>query len=93
MMQKTRFYIGSNNSSGLLETEKIETIISKYFDGFTEIETAGFWKGLKEKTLIVEVISEKTGSELVKIAKELKIALVQDSILLETVESNSVFIN
>lgn len=92
-MKKSRFYVGSNNETGKLEAEKIESIVSKYFDGFTEIETAGFWKGLKEKTLIIEVISEKSDSELVKIAKELKISLNQESILLETVESNSAFVN
>lgn len=92
-MKKTRFYIGANNSSGLLELEKIETIINNYFDGFTEIETAGFWQGRKEKSVIIEVVSEKSPSELVKIAKELKIALDQDAIMIETVDSNSVFIN
>jgi hypothetical protein len=91
-MKKVAYYIGSNNATHELEADKIEGIIASHFDGFTAFQVIGYWRGSKEKTLLIQAITEKTDSELAKIAKELKEKLSQESILMEIVESNSAFI-
>jgi len=91
-MKKTFYYIGSNNQTKKLELKKIENILTKHFEGFTAFEVIGYWKGIKEKTLKVEVISDLSDSELSNIGKELKIKLNQESVLMEIVESNFAFI-
>jgi len=91
-MKKVFFYIGSNNKTKVLEVEKIEDIIGKYFDGFTVFEVVGYWKGNKERTLKVEVITEEGATVITRIAKELKKELDQESILVEILKSNCLFI-
>lgn len=91
-MQKAFYYIGSNNVTHELEEEKILSIVGKYFDGFTAFEVVGYWKGSQEKTLKVEVITDESHAKLVKVGKELKEALTQESVLLEVVETNCAFI-
>lgn len=91
-MKKAYYYIGANNETRALEVEKITATIASHFEGFTAFEVVGYWKGSKERTLKVEVITEKHNSELVKIGKELKEKLEQESVLLEIVETNAAFI-
>lgn len=91
-MKKAYYYIGSNNLTHALELEKIESTIAQHFDGFTAFEVVGYWKGSKERTLKVEVITEKADSELVKIGRELRVKLEQESVLLEITDSNAAFI-
>ena len=91
-MQKVYYYIGSNNTTKQLELEKIEAIVSAHFDGFTASEVVGYWKGSKEKTLKVEVITEESPAILAKIGKELKEKLEQESVLMEIINSNCAFL-
>lgn len=56
-MQKARFYVGSNNTTHELERDKIEQVMAKRFEGFSAFEIVGYWKGSKEKTLLIEVIT------------------------------------
>ena len=91
-MKKAYYYIGANNATKELETDKIEDIVGQYFDGFTAFEVIGYWKGQKERTLKVEIITEESDAKLAKIGKELREALAQESVLMEVVESNCAFI-
>lgn len=91
-MKKVFFYVGSNNATGMLEVEKIEAVVSSHFDGFTAFEVIGYWKGKKEKTMKVEVVTDETDAKIIKVAKELKNALEQESVLVETITSNCAFI-
>ena len=91
-MKKAYYYIGSNNTSKELELEKIEAIVSAHFEGFTASEVIGYWKGKKERTLKVEIVTEESNTSLVKIGKELKEKLEQESVLLEITQSNIAFI-
>ena len=92
-MKKAKFYIGQNNETKELENDKIEKSLVKHFEGFTALEVIGYWQGSKEKTLLVETITEKSDSELAKITKELCELLDQDTIILEIVETNTAFIS
>ena len=91
-MKKVYYYIGSNNETHKLEKTKIEQTLATHFEGFTAFEVIGYWKGLKEKTLKIEVITELADSQLANIGKELKIKLKQESVLMEIVHSNCAFI-
>lgn len=92
-MQKAFYYIGSNNATHDLEEEKILAIVSRYFDGFTAFEVVGYWKGKGERTLKVEVITDEPHTKLVRVGRELKERLEQESVLLEVVETNAAFIH
>lgn len=91
-MKKAYYYIGSNNATHALETEKIIAEVSRYFEGFTAFEVVGYWKGSRERTLKIEIVTGESDARLVKVGKELRTALDQESILLEIVASNSAFI-
>ncbi len=36
--------------------DRIEELVSQYYDGFTIFETTGYWKRNKEKSLVIEVL-------------------------------------
>lgn len=91
-MKKAYYYIGSNNVTHALEIEKITAIVSKHFEGFTAFEVVGYWRGNRERTLKIEVITEHSDSQLARIGKELKEKLEQESVLLEVVQTNAAFI-
>ena len=93
-MEKYYIYIGSNNETHKLETVEAIKIISEYFEGFTAYEVIGYWKGSEEKTLKVEIVTEDKAGHIaiIKMIKELKISLHQDAIMLEKIQSNTVFI-
>jgi hypothetical protein len=91
-MQKVFYYIGHNNKTKELEVQKIEEIVSAHFDGFTTSEVVGYWKGAKERTLKIEVITDEKPSILARIGKELKTKLEQESVLMEIIESNCAFL-
>ena len=50
-----KFMIGSNNITKELEKDKIVKFFSEKVDGFTAYEAMGYWKGEKEKSMVVEV--------------------------------------
>ena len=91
-MKKVFYYIGSNNKTKELEVDKAVAIISEHFTGFTAFEVIGFWKGLREKTLKVEIVTEEENVKLAKIGRELKEKLEQESVLMEIINSNIAFI-
>lgn len=86
------FYVGANNTTHLLEIDKITATVAASFEGFTATEVIGYWRGERERTLKIEVATDKPDSDLVKIGKELRHALDQESVMLEIVESNIAFI-
>ena len=75
-----------------LEQKKIEAIVSGHFEGFTASEVIGYWKGSKERTLKIEVITDLAPGQLAKIGKELKTKLEQESVLMEIIKSNCAFL-
>lgn len=91
-MQKAVYYIGANNETHELEVEKITEVISGTFDGFTASEVVGYWKGSKERSLRVEVVTDEEPAVLARVAKELAQQLNQESVMLELLTSNVVFV-
>ena len=74
-----KIYVGSNNETKKLEDKKAISIASKYFEGFTCQNANGFWKGLSEKTLIIEIETDDK-KKVIELAEELKEALYQEAI-------------
>ena len=73
-----RLYIGSNNDTKQLESEKIKTIVGKRHNGFSYFEGIGSWMGNKEQSCIVEISDNpKTIHETMEILKR---ELNQDAI-------------
>ena len=74
-----KIYIGSNNTTKRLEAKKAISIASKYFEGFTCQNANGFWKGLSEKTLIIEIETDNK-KKIIELAEELKETLYQEAV-------------
>lgn len=79
----TKLYIGSNNISHICEVEKVEQVLNKYFDGYTIVNSQGYWRGNKEDSIIVS-ISNGVGNNIIE---ELKEVLQQESIMVEVISS------
>ena len=85
----TRLYIGSNNSSKVLELDKIKQLLSEHFEGFT-IETAtGYWKGEEKQTAIVSIETDKDLPPIIRYMRE---QLNQESIAFEAANSTLIFV-
>jgi len=92
-MKKAILYVGHNNVTKELEVDKIINITGKHFDGFTTEQVIGYWKGARENTLKIEIVTDSSDSTITKLCKELRVKLNQDAIMLEIVESNIAFIS
>ena len=91
-MKKIVFYIGSNNKTHELEKDKALTILSDAYEGMTVSELVGYWKGAKEATLQVQVVTEAVDYTLLKATcKKLNSTLDQDAIMVEVLNSNTLF--
>ena len=78
-MNKTlELFIGSNNRTGKVEREKLETVLSKYHEGFTIQPAVGYWNGQREQS--VSVIISDSFDKILETVKKLKYELKQESI-------------
>lgn len=71
-------YVGSNNETGELEILKIRQITARFYDGATFSPVSGLRKGKLEKTVKIEVVSNK--SVLKEFVSTLKTELEQEEI-------------
>jgi hypothetical protein len=93
-MKKINFYIGSNNKTKELEKDKALKILSNTYEGMSITELIGVWKGIKENTLLVSVITDKVDYTQVKqVCKTLNKELEQEAIMIEVLNSNALFIS
>jgi len=86
-----RLYIGSNNKTHHVEEEKLKAVINKYFEGYTIIQSAGYWKGTKEESRIIE-IETNNKEQVLKAIEELKAVLEQEAIGLVEIPQSIEFI-
>ena len=93
-MKKLSYYIGSNNSTHELEKDKALTILASYYEGMSTSELIGYWKGQQEKTLLVSIVCDVVDYTQVKtICKHLNRDLNQQAIMVEVLDSNTLFID
>lgn len=65
--------------------DKINEILSLGFDGFTVIRTKGFWKGVPENALLIEIYTDN--EKLVKaLAEAIKKNNKQEAILVTSAD-------
>ena len=67
---------------------KIERICAKYYPGYTLIKAEGFWRLQKEKSLIIEVITEDPAARISKLAKDIKNANKQEAVLVQKIKNS-----
>jgi hypothetical protein len=66
-----------------LNRKKIEKLVSSYFDGFTILESVGYWKGKREKAVIIRILSGAEDSAKVKaLALKIKKQNKQQSVII-----------
>lgn len=79
----------------------IENLISKHFDGFSMIDQIGYWKGIKENSLVIEIqgndsVSDTGSSDEARKIEEICFGIKemnhQESVLLQVVPSEVYFI-
>jgi len=61
--------------------------VSKEFEGFTVLEGAGYWKGIKESALVIEIITDESRegeNKVDRLAHFIKILNNQENVLLTT---------
>jgi len=76
--------------------EKIVKIVNQYFDGFTIIESIGYWQGQSENSLVIEIDSIGTDynqiARINNIATQIKSENNQEAVLVQIIHCNSVLI-
>ena len=76
-----------------MNREGIESIVGKEFDGFSLVNAKGYWKGIGESSLVIEV--ETSQSELPRIrsiAEQIKLTNSQESVMIQALQTESIFV-
>jgi hypothetical protein len=70
--------------------EEVEKIVSSSFDGFTIYETTGYYKNVKEKSIVIEVIDRSlvADSRVKNIAARIKTLNSQEVVLVTICETH-----
>ena len=68
--------------------EAIEKAVCKQFEGYTIIKSEGFWRLQKEKSLIIEIVTEDSDARISKIAKDIKAVNSQEAVLVQKIKDN-----
>lgn len=68
-------------------SNEIEKIVNKFYPGFTLIKGKGYWRLQKEKTLIIEIITDSEDTKINRIAKEIKKANSQEAVLIQRIKN------
>lgn len=71
-----------------INLHKIEKIVSKFFEGFTLIKSEGFWRLQKENSLIIEIVTSEQDQKITDLAKLIKQANNQESVLIQRINNN-----
>lgn len=93
-MKKINFYIGANNKTGKVETQKALGVLTRYYEGMNISELIGVWQGKKEASILVSIVCEVVDYTQIKNAcRELNNKLDQQAIMVEVLNSNALFIS
>jgi len=74
-----RLYIGSNNTTHKLETEKAKKVVNRFFEGYTISKAEVLWKGQVEKSMMIDIETE-TLERITELSKELCKELEQQAV-------------
>jgi len=72
-----------------INRKQVEGIVGSKYIGYTLLNATGVWNGQKEKSLIVEIITEKPEPKKVRwIAEKIKSHNNQEAVLIQTLKDN-----
>ena len=84
MVTEIIIYIGGDNKTKMVSDEyfkKIESILSRHWDGFTLTKHKGYYKGqVEESVSAVIMVLQLVFEQLDNCVKDLKVELVQETI-------------
>lgn len=95
-MKKITFYIGSDNTTHLLDKESILKLATDYFGAFTFVQGEGYWNGKQEETAILTIIGDShkwLDGEVEAFVSEACFWLHQECILVEESEVKTRFLS
>lgn len=71
----------------------VEQLAKEYFDAFTLIDGKGFWRGIPESALVIEVMLEASYAGRVRrFAEKLRALNDQECVLVQTIELEAEFV-
>jgi len=66
------------------DVEKVAKIVGRYFKGFTLLNGIGYWQGVPEQSLVIEIIgTESDATKVELVAYEIKKANTQEAVLIQ----------
>jgi hypothetical protein len=77
-MSTYNVYVGSDNTTGKLDIQRIQSVLVRMHEGYTIQRATGSWRGTVEESAIV-TISDKT-DKVIETVKLLKTELSQESV-------------
>lgn len=83
--------IGANNTTGVVEKDKIHEVLNEYFDGYTVEDCVGYWKGKPEQSVKV-IIANGDNETVLTCTKVLCRVLDQDAVGLTKLDTTMDFI-
>ena len=75
-----------------MNQEEIEKIVAQFYPGFTIFKADGFWRLQKEGSLVVEIVTEDEDAKISEIAKQIKNANAQQSVLVQKIENHQWYV-
>jgi len=70
---------------GAENEERALYLVSQYFPGYTVLRGKGFWKGTREKSLVIEIAADAIDADKVRnMADEIRAVNQQDSVCIQT---------
>ena len=94
-MKTYQVFLGTNKpTGGVVSTQEWLTFLKQVdavFTGYTVETASGSWEGIKEKTFILTVITDEI-KQLIRIAEDYKSIFSQDSVLIQELPVNPIFI-
>ncbi len=80
--------------TGLLIPETVAGIVCRFFSGFTSWFTHGAWLDVPEQSRIIEIVAPRADhAKVIQLAKTLRTALNQDSVLVSVTPTEMVLVS
>lgn len=73
-----------------INRDRVEEIVSRHFPGYTIFKAEGFWKLIKENTLVIEITDPNiTREKIDQVAAEIRDANAQETVLVQEIQNDS----
>ena len=67
--------------------DQIESLVSKYFEGYTLYKAAGYWRLQREDSLIIEIVADDIDARISALAGDIKKVNKQDAVLIQKIKN------